>query len=145
MAAYTTKGQCTIVKTRAMAETCAAAIESHAGAENRVEESRADPLTPLGFMHAEVVPPRVRAQGHETHGAGAEIRDPRQVDLAAAMPRELDQGPGAQLLGHGGIQADAFAGGQPAGVPDVRGDRLRGVLTLRGIHGAAQRQELFAK
>src|ERR1043165_6867568 len=111
----TTKGQCPVIEAGAMADARAAAVETHAGAENRVEESRAEPCIALGLVHAEVVLPRVRAQRHEPHGARAEMGDARQVDGAAALESEVDQGLGTQLLWHRCIEADAFAGSEPVG------------------------------
>jgi hypothetical protein len=73
--------------------TRAAAIESHPGAENGVEESSAEPGITLGFVHAEGVLAGCRAHRYEAHGARPEVGDTRQVHPASALPRELDEWP----------------------------------------------------
>ena len=79
----------------------------------------------------------LRAEGHELHAARAHRRDARQVDLAAARERERDQRCGAQLLRHRGIEADAFAGGEPVSVRDDARDGERGARARERRHGAA--------
>ena len=75
----------------------------------------------------------------------AKVGDARQVDAAAAPQRELDERPGAELLRHRGIQADAFAGREPVSGGDVFRDGDGGASALRGIDRAALRHEFFAK
>ena len=145
MVAGTTKGQCAVVEAGAVTHTCTPAIEPHPGAENGVEESSAEPGITLGFVHAEGVLAGFRAHRYEAHGARPEVGDTRQVHAASALPRELDEWPGAELLRHRGIEADAFTGREPMGGSDVSRDGGRRVAALRGVDRAALRHELLAK
>ena len=139
------EGERAIVEARAMAETCAAAIETHAGDENRVQEPRTDPFVAFGLDHAEGMLARPRVQPHEAHAARPHAGDAWQKEFAAALAREFDERGGAELLGHRRIQADAFAGGEPARGGDVRGDRPGGLLTRRRPLCFARGQEFFAE
>src|SRR5688572_7950017 len=99
VATLATEGERAVVEAGAMPEPRAAPVETHPGAENRVEKPRADPAITLGLEHAEVVLARVLIEGNEPHAARAHAGDSRQVDRAAALLREFHERPGAQLLG----------------------------------------------
>jgi hypothetical protein len=75
MVAVTPEVESAVVEAEAMAESCATTIESDGGYEDGVEESRAQVIVTLGFMHAERVSGARFAESHEAHHAAAQRRD----------------------------------------------------------------------
>jgi hypothetical protein len=145
MIAQPAKCQRAIVEARAMPQSRAAPVESDPGAEDGVEESRADPFVTRRFEHPEVVLPRIRVQGDESHRAMTHAGDAGEVDAASASHGQLDERLRAQLLRHRRIQPDAFAGSEPMRLRDGLGDRARGAYPFWDGNRTPLREELLSK
>ena len=130
-----------IVVAASHAETNAVTIEADERQEHDIEQACARELRPIGLDDAEAIAAQRARRSRdpcEAHGAHVRTRvDARQIDEAAATQRERDQAGSVELLGGGGVDADAPTGAEMEDAVGMTSDLPGGARALRGGHGPA--------
>jgi hypothetical protein len=145
MLTHAAKGQRAIVEPDAMAEPRATAVERNCRNEDGVEKAGIHEVHSVRFMHSKRMAAAGFTESHEAHGARAQRSDARHVNLATARDRERDERRGAELLRHGGVDADALAARQPMRLRNEARNSPRGTHASGSRHGAACGEELNAE
>ena len=140
--AQTPEAERAIVVAAAHAEPSAVTIEADERQEHDIEQAHAREPRPFGLGDAEAIAALSCGERREMHGAhaGAPI-DARQIHVASPTQCERDEAGGVELLGGGGVDADALTGTKMEHAIGVARDLPGGARALGDGYGPSPRSK----